>query len=179
MEHALKGRKQSPEHVANRKAAWQKSPAKEKTSGRFTDLNKSRTGKPLSDEQKKKISEAMKGKRNSLGVQRPKEFREKLSKYWAENKEKHPRYKDGLGAVRGGERRFDMGRLQYRLWRESVFERDNWKCVQCGRGGKVCADHIKAYSQYPELRYEVSNGRTLCLSCHIKTENYGHKANRV
>lgn len=25
-------------------------------------------------------------------------------------------------------------------------------------------------------RFDLNNGRTLCLSCHRKTDNYGHKA---
>lgn len=178
MTHALKGRKQSLEHLANRMAAWQKSPAKEKNSRRLSALNESRAGKPLSEQTKKKLSEKMKGKKCALGFKRSEEFRKKLSDYWAANKEKHNHYKDGLGAARGGERRFDMGRLEYRLWRCSVFERDEWKCVLCSSNKKICADHIKSYSAYPELRYDINNGRTLCHSCHIKTDNYGTKANK-
>lgn len=176
---ALKGKKQTAEHIAKRREALYANGTYKKTGERIANLNKSRIGISLAESTKKKLSEKMKGRKCALGFKRSKEFREKLSKYWEENKEKHNFYRDGLGAQRGGERRFDMGRLEYRLWRESVFERDNWKCVICYMGGKICADHVKAYSQYPDLRYEISNGRTLCLACHTKTENYGNKANRV
>ena len=32
---------------------------------------------------------------------------------------------------------------------------------------------IKRFSDYPDLRHEVSNGRTLCVPCH-KTITFGH-----
>lgn len=64
--------------------------------------------------------------------------------------------------------------LEYRLWRESVFERDNWTCLWCKvRGGKLNADHIKPFALYPELRLAIDNGRTLCLECHKTTETFG------
>ena len=63
--------------------------------------------------------------------------------------------------------------LDYRLWRESVFKRDNYTCQECGeRGGKLNADHIKSFAEYPESRFEVSNGRTLCEECHKKTDTF-------
>jgi len=67
--------------------------------------------------------------------------------------------------------------FEYRLWRESVFKRDNWTCVWCGKvGGKLNADHIKPFCDYPELRFAIDNGRTLCIECHKKTDTYLCKA---
>jgi len=64
----------------------------------------------------------------------------------------------------------------YKKWRKAVFERDDYTCQICGqRGGKLNADHIKRFADYPNLRLELSNGRTLCLSCHLKTPTFGNR----
>lgn len=56
---------------------------------------------------------------------------------------------------------------EYKAWRKSVFERDDYTCRFCGaRGVKINAHHIKPYAFCPEARYELSNGITLCLPCH-------------
>lgn len=54
-----------------------------------------------------------------------------------------------------------------REWRKFVFKRDDYTCQDCGeRGGKLEANHIKRWAEYPELRFEPSNGETLCRDCH-------------
>lgn len=65
----------------------------------------------------------------------------------------------------------------YKAWRTLVFERDDYTCKECEqRGGKLHADHIQPFAFFPELRFEVSNGRTLCVACHMKTPSYGGRA---
>jgi 5-methylcytosine-specific restriction endonuclease McrA len=67
----------------------------------------------------------------------------------------------------------------YKQLRKSVFKRDNFSCQVCAvRGGKLEMDHIKEWCNYPELRFNIDNCRTLCVSCHSKTENYKTKAIR-
>jgi len=88
----------------------------------------------------------------------------------------NPNYKDGLSFARKGERQTLMGRREYRDWRKAVFERDNYTCVECGaKSVPLNADHIKPWVHYVESRYEISNGRTLCVPCHIATDTYGSK----
>jgi 5-methylcytosine-specific restriction endonuclease McrA len=64
---------------------------------------------------------------------------------------------------------------QMSAWRQAVFERDDYTCQLCGiRGGvELNADHIKPFALYPELRFDLSNGRTLCVPCHRKTDTFG------
>ena len=69
---------------------------------------------------------------------------------------------------------------EYTLWRTSVFERDDFTCVICNvRGGRLQADHIKSFAYHPELRFDINNGRTLCIECHKETDNYLHKAKKI
>lgn len=69
--------------------------------------------------------------------------------------------------------------LEYKLWRTAVFSRDNFTCIWCGqKSGDIEADHIKPFSKFPELRFAIDNGRTLCHSCHTKTDTYGGRSNK-
>jgi 5-methylcytosine-specific restriction endonuclease McrA len=61
-------------------------------------------------------------------------------------------------------------------WRVAVFERDDYTCQMCGqRGGILNADHIKPFALHPKLRFDVNNGRTLCVPCHRATDTYGRR----
>ena len=120
------------------------------------------------DDAKQKMSLARKGKPSKrLGVPHTIETRKKIS---VVTRERTPRgeechsYKDG----KLSERRDQRFSMQYKRWRFDVFSRDNFTCQRCGdaRGGNLHAHHLKPFADYPELRFDVSNGVTLCEACH-------------
>ena len=57
-------------------------------------------------------------------------------------------------------------------WRNSVFARDNYTCLKCenrsSKGNPVIlnAHHIKKFADFPDLRFDINNGATLCVPCH-------------
>lgn len=125
-------------------------------------MSEARQGIKLSEETKKKMSDTRRGR--------------KLSLQWRENISLAQRGRRGNNWQGGKTKRHNKLRhcSKYRVWREMVFERDNYTCQFCDKhGGKLNADHIKPFSMYKELRYDVSNGRTLCASCHHKTDTFG------
>ena len=130
------------------------------TKRRLSELN---IGKKLSEETKKKISESHNSK--------------ETSKKWSELRkgQNHYNWQGGINSINDTIRHS----FEIREWRKSVFERDNYTCVECGiRGGNLEADHIKSFALYPELRFVLGNGRTLCRPCHRKTNTYGSKTRR-
>lgn len=110
------------------------------------------------------------GNKNTLGRKASVEERKKLSEIHKGNKSYL--WKGGLTE----KNKVIRNSFEFRLWREQVYKRDNYTCLICNkRGGYLNADHIKPFSLYPELRFELSNGRTLCIECHRKTDTYGNK----
>lgn len=57
----------------------------------------------------------------------------------------------------------------YKAWRLRIYQRDKFACRKCGARGrtaKLNAHHIYRWADRPDLRYELSNGITLCKGCH-------------
>lgn len=56
---------------------------------------------------------------------------------------------------------------EYKKWQQEVYRKYNWTCQVCSYKGKsIVAHHIKLFSQYPELRFDIKNGIVLCRACH-------------
>ena len=56
---------------------------------------------------------------------------------------------------------------RWRILRLRVFERDNWRCVLCGKAGRLECDHIKPLALGGDP-WNPANLRTLCRGCHIE-----------
>lgn len=126
-------------------------------------------GKQHSDQAKRQMSKARQGNANAKGTRRTDEQKKFISmqtRKFAAKGEKHPRWKGGITFINRALRET----AEARDWRRSVYERDSYTCQHCGdsRGGNLNAHHIKSFALYPELRYELSNGITLCEPCHQK-----------
>jgi len=76
----------------------------------------------------------------------------------------HPLWNGGISEFRS---RLSVSR-EYKAWRLAVFVRDGFCCQHCGdrRGHNLNAHHIEYVSECPERIFDVSNGLTLCESCH-------------
>ena len=86
-------------------------------------------------------------------------------------KEKNPSWKGG----KTSEIMLLRTSIEYKLWRLSVFKRDNFRCIWCNSNKRIEADHIKPFAYFPELRFAIDNGRTLCHKCHKTTQTYLNK----
>lgn len=161
-------------------------------------------GKAWSLETRRKMSEAGKRKvftkqhrvnisRGNLGKKHSKEWNDNVAKAIKGKTnppkgEKHYNWKGGITPVTTKIRES----TEYARWRQSVFERDQYTCVICGRESCLLhADHRKPFSFYvDEIRlsigpgdlyenamayeplWDIENGRTLCEECHRKTDTF-------
>ena len=56
----------------------------------------------------------------------------------------------------------------YKHWRKQTWLRDNFKCRIENKDccGRIEVHHILSWREYPELRYQINNGITLCHAHH-------------
>ena len=64
--------------------------------------------------------------------------------------------------------------VEYKNWQQEVYKRDDYCCQICNKKKDINAHHLWSWKEYPELRFDITNGITLCKKCHILThKNYG------
>jgi len=126
-----------------------------------SDRNKSRGIKPPkftkhSNETKLKIKASV--TKIKTGIKRP-NYSGSLHKNWK-------------GGITSQNRKI-RNCLEGKQWRRKVLERDAFTCQGCGnKNCKLQVDHELPFALYPDLRFEVLNGRAFCVDCHKK---YGWK----
>lgn|SRR3990167_7223164 len=132
-------------------------------------LSNARIGKRLSEETKKRMSESAKIA-NTPEVRKKKSESNKGKKCpWVKlphfSGEKSANWKGGITPLN----RLIRTSLKMKQWREAVYKRDDYRCMDCGeRGRKLNADHILQFSKFPRLRFVLENGQTLCEPCHLQ-----------
>jgi len=144
---------------------WKRPPITEETREKIIKNNsKFWLGKKFSESHKRKLKENHKG---TLGKKWNINTRLKIANSHKGSKSHF--WKNGINNLRNTIR----NSVEFKIWRESVFERDNYICQSCGkRGGKLEAHHILSFASFPHKRFDISNGITLCKDCHKKTNNY-------
>jgi hypothetical protein len=57
---------------------------------------------------------------------------------------------------------------QHKVWKAAVLKRDGFKCQfpNCNCKKPLQIHHIQRYADFPTLRFEISNGITLCKIHH-------------
>lgn len=130
---------------------------------------------PWSEERKRMFSESQRGNHYGLGKKRSLQSRINMSN--ANKGSKAHNWKGGITSLN------EIARdgIEFRLWRESVFARDNWTCQKCKvKGGKLHPHHIKNFSDWPELRFAINNGIVLCENCHKRFhKEHGQRHNTL
>lgn len=122
----------------------------------------------FSAETRRKLSLAHLGKpSNHKGKKQSEAAKEKLRVYatgrW--KGEKSPLWKGGVTPAHNQIRNSE----EYQAWRVAVYKRDGFKCQHCKKPDlRLNAHHLKSFSEYPDLRFNVDNGITLCEQCHKK-----------
>lgn len=114
-------------------------------------LSKTGFNQKHSAESRAKMSKSQKGLKRPNISERNKKWVGELA----------PNWKGGITEPNQAER----GRFKREV-QKKVFERDNYTCVRCHAKGNLQVDHIKSWKDYPELRFDLSNCRTLCIDCH-------------
>jgi len=147
-------------------------------------MRKVRQGKKMSEESKRKISEARVGKYAGSNHPLYGQTREDMKG------ENNPNWNGGVTTLYKQIRET----IQYKQWRRACFERDGYSCQECGiQRGPFQVDHLVQYSillfdhkiQCVEDAvkckplWDTKNGRTLCIPCHEATDSFAGRGKQL
>lgn len=125
-----------------------------------------RAGYRHTEETKRKIGEAHLGKKYPY-KKRVEGIKRSFAKRPKASRENHYRWIADRAMLVKKENRYDYAYIE---WLTQVRARDGRKCriANDSCGGMLEVHHILSWAEYPELRYEVNNGITLCHAHHPK-----------
>ena len=170
------------ESLFNKKRRWLKT-------GKSMGLaNRGKKKPPRSEEHRKNLSLAKKGKKLNLSDVQRQAIRDRMtgknSPIYGKFGALAPNWKGGRTTLN----KIIRESSKYYEWRASVFKRDKYLCQFCfSNCDDLNADHIKPFALIlienhidtiekaltcKDL-WNLSNGRTLCHECHRKTDTYG------
>lgn len=130
-------------------------------------------GKKHTEKTKKKISLSKKGEKRSLETRVKISDSKKGTIPWNKGI-RYQRIKEGIRYQRikdrsllktGREKAYDT---KYKYWMIEVKKRDKWKCKISNQSckGRKESHHILSWRDYPNERYNINNGITLCQFHH-------------
>ena len=83
----------------------------------------------------------------------------------------HPLWKKDRSQVKK-----PRNQVEFTWWRKAIFKRDNYTCIECNeRGGNLTAHHKAPVSRFPNYKFELWNGITLCQPCHTEIHKAAHE----
>jgi hypothetical protein len=149
-----------------RKGGWKLS---EKTKEKMSLAKKGKTPYEMTEEIRKRMSLAFRGRPSSMGMLGKKQSDEAKRKMSIahQGKKAWNWIKDRNSLKIDRQKMYDT---KYKYWMLSVKKRDHWKCRIADKNckGSLEAHHILGWIEYPELRYKINNGITLCRAHHPK-----------
>ena len=153
-------------------------------------------GHKTSEETRKKIGDAHRGKKKDYPIWNKGKPNPELSKRQKENNvSKRPKVKKKMSEAKikyyaagnkpwnykdGSSRNRKYTKAKWVKLAKEIYKRDNWTCQKCGKkGGLLNAHHIIPWAGNEELRFNEDNLITLCVPCHAKIhykDNLGRKS---
>lgn len=139
---------------------------------------------PRTEEVKRKISEGKKGKKLNITKVNPTWFKKghipakpfkKGQTSWIKGKCHTKETIAKISTTRKAKAK-GRGTSRTREWRQEVLKNAGFACEKCGATENLHAHHIIPWKENESLRFDLSNGMTLCGSCHAQEEGYqnGH-----